>query len=50
MVKPLLSVEEVDVALQLPEGEFNALERISFSVYPNEVVGIVGENRAVEKV
>ncbi|MGX4668598.1 ABC transporter ATP-binding protein [Cerasibacillus sp. JNUCC 74] len=44
MVKPLLSVEEVDVALQLPEGEFNALERISFSVYPNEVVGIVGES------
>ncbi|NBJ68230.1 MULTISPECIES: ABC transporter ATP-binding protein [Clostridia] len=41
---PLLSVQALDVAFQLPEGEFLALENISFHIYPNEVVGIVGES------
>ncbi|API93287.1 MULTISPECIES: ABC transporter ATP-binding protein [Virgibacillus] len=44
MTAPLLSVQEIDVAFQLPAGEFPALENISFHVYPNEVVGIVGES------
>lgn len=44
MDKPLLSVKNIGVSFQFSDGEYKALEDISFSVYPNEVVGIVGES------
>ncbi|MEQ6388018.1 ABC transporter ATP-binding protein [Bacillaceae bacterium S4-13-58] len=44
MTKPLLTVDRVDVTFRFPYGEYDALKDISFSVYPNEVVGIVGES------
>ncbi|MBP3040322.1 ABC transporter ATP-binding protein [Bacillaceae bacterium Marseille-Q3522] len=44
MTTPLLSVEHVDVVFRFLEGEYHALEDITFSILPNEVVGIVGES------
>ncbi|MET3698778.1 peptide/nickel transport system ATP-binding protein [Bacillus oleivorans] len=44
MTAPLLSVENLEVSLELIDGHFKALEDISFSVLSGEVVGIVGES------
>lgn len=44
MTEPLLRVEEMDVAFTFSDGTYDALEQISFSIMPNEVVGIVGES------
>lgn len=34
----------MNVSFELVNGNYKALENITFSVYPNEVVGIVGES------
>ncbi len=39
-----LAVHELDITFHFPEGEFYALQDISFEINPNEVVGIVGES------
>ncbi|TQR17512.1 ABC transporter ATP-binding protein [Psychrobacillus vulpis] len=44
MSQPILTVDNLEVAFSFPDGEFSALQGISFSVEPNEVVGIVGES------
>ncbi|RKQ35837.1 ABC transporter ATP-binding protein [Oceanobacillus halophilus] len=44
MQTPILSIENMDVSFQLSDGKYKALEDISFSVFPDEVVGIVGES------
>lgn len=41
---PLLSVENLDVAFHFQDGDYNALNNVSFSIFPNEVLGIVGES------
>ncbi|WP_240473205.1 MULTISPECIES: ABC transporter ATP-binding protein [Bacillaceae] len=44
MCTPILTVENMNVSFELVNGNYKALENITFSVYPNEVVGIVGES------
>ncbi|WP_313894598.1 ABC transporter ATP-binding protein [Psychrobacillus sp.] len=44
MAQPILNVDNLEVAFSFPDGEYKALQGISFSVEPNEVVGIVGES------
>lgn len=41
---PLLSVENLDVVFHFQDGDYNAIDNVSFSVFPNEVLGIVGES------
>ncbi|MCC2250297.1 ABC transporter ATP-binding protein [Virgibacillus sp. AGTR] len=44
MSTPLLSIENLDVAFHFQDGDYNAINHVSFNVYPNEVLGIVGES------
>ncbi|WP_284141191.1 MULTISPECIES: ABC transporter ATP-binding protein [unclassified Virgibacillus] len=44
MSQPLLSVQNLDVSFTFQDGDYAALKNISFSVYPKEIVGIVGES------
>ncbi|MFC4402539.1 ABC transporter ATP-binding protein [Gracilibacillus xinjiangensis] len=44
MATPLLSVENLDVAFHFKDNDYHALNDVSFSVFSNEVLGIVGES------
>lgn len=44
MTEPLFEMTDVDVSFSLKDGVYKALDQISFEIYPNEVVGIVGES------
>ncbi|WP_156289565.1 ABC transporter ATP-binding protein [Oceanobacillus salinisoli] len=44
MSTPLLAVENMNVTFQFADGKYKALEDITFSVFPDEVIGIVGES------
>lgn len=44
MTQSILTVDNLDVAFSFREGEYAALRGITFSIEPNEVVGIVGES------
>lgn len=42
--KPILDVEGLDVKFYLRDGVLNAVRDISFSLYPGESLGVVGES------
>lgn len=44
MTTPLLEIKDLTVRFHVDEGEFDAVERVSFHVKPGEAVGIVGES------
>lgn len=44
MTQPILSINQLNVTFSLADGEYKALQDLSFSVHPNEVIGIVGES------
>jgi peptide/nickel transport system ATP-binding protein len=46
MAEPLLSVEDLKVVFHLRRGDFTAVDGISFSIMPGEVLGVVGESGA----
>ncbi len=41
---PLLSVQDLVVEFSTEHGVVRAIDRVSFDVYPNETIGIVGES------
>ena len=43
-VQPLLSVKELAVEFATEQGAVRAVDRVSFDVYPNETIGLVGES------
>lgn len=44
MVEPILDVKDLDVSFTFPDGQYKAIDSLSFTVHSNEVVGIVGES------
>jgi len=44
MIKPLLDVQELSVAFGTYAGEVQAIDRVSFQIFPGEAIGIVGES------
>ena len=46
MTEPLLSVKDLKVVFHLRRGDFTAVDGISFSIMPGEVLGVVGESGA----
>lgn len=44
MTQPILSINHLNVAFSFADGKHKALLDLSFSVHPNEVIGIVGES------
>jgi oligopeptide/dipeptide ABC transporter ATP-binding protein len=43
VVEPILSVEDLSIDYRVGAGTFHALRKVSFQMFPGEVVGIVGE-------
>ncbi len=44
MDQPLLEVEDLKVSFQTEAGRVNAVDRISFSLFPGQILGIAGES------
>ncbi len=44
MAEPLLEVTDLSVRFETEEGPVHAVDRLSFSLAPAEVLGVVGES------
>jgi peptide/nickel transport system ATP-binding protein len=42
--RPLLSIKDLAVEFATEQGTVRAVDRVSFDVYPNETIGLVGES------
>ena len=47
---PVLEVRELAVAFNLPQGRAEILEGVSFNLYPNEILALVGETGSGKSV
>ncbi|MCF8093536.1 MAG: ABC transporter ATP-binding protein [Desulfotignum sp.] len=47
---PVLQVRELTVAFNLPQGRAEILEGVSFDLYPNEILALVGETGSGKSV
>jgi oligopeptide/dipeptide ABC transporter ATP-binding protein len=48
--EPILSVRDLVIDFEMPEGTIRVIDGITFDVYPNEVVCIVGESSSGKSV
>ena len=44
MKKPLIEVKNLEIEFFLKNGNLRACDNVSFTIYENEVVGIIGES------
>ena len=49
-VDPVLGVSNLSISFFTLQGQAKALERVSFEVYPEEILGIVGESGSGKSV
>ena len=43
-MESVLEVKNLGISFELPEGTADVLERVSFTVRENEILGLVGES------
>ena len=43
-IEPLLEVKDLSVQFKTDEGDVEALDKVSFEIYPGQTVGVVGES------
>ena len=48
-ILPLLTVRDLSVQFKTDDGNVEALDKVSFDIYPGQTVGVVGESGCGKK-